>query len=413
MSSDQVSMTLLTQYFYPDVPGTAQISTDLAIGLAESGFRVRVFTGQPAYTGTQSVPAHEVYRGVHIYRAYSRALSRRGILRRLFNSATVAAGTMIKVLRQEKPDVIMVDSTSPVLLVVAWIVYKLRRVPYVFQVQDVYPDIAIRLGVVRHGSLRARIWRATYRRIYGAASRIVVLGPRMKDVVVGHAPRRTADKCVVIPNWADGTVIVPRAAEENHLRKELGLSDKLVVIYSGNMGLTHDMETVLGAADRLRHVKDLRFLLIGGGGLKEAVADMVRYKGLDNVTMLPYQPAEMLPYSLTCGDMSLVTLRPGFEGLSVPSKVYSSLAAGLAVLAVMGPTSEVADLVEEHRCGYRVGQGDSESLAKAIETLYYDRGLLSEMGRRARACFDANYTRVQSIGSYASMLRAVATGSAV
>jgi glycosyltransferase involved in cell wall biosynthesis len=407
---ERLSLSMLTQYFYPEVPGTAQISTDLALGLKDAGFDVSVYTGQPAFLESRRLPAREEYRGLRIHRAYSRRLSRRGSTSRLLNGATVATITLFNLLRQGKPDVVLVDSTSPFLLVAAWLLRHLRGVPYVFVVHDVYPDIAIQLGVVKPRAVTTRIWRATYRRVYDAAAHVVVLGPRMRDVVRRSLRPEHWNKVNVIPNWADGDSIVPRSREDNPMRKQLGLADKLVVLYSGNIGLSHDMDTLVEAADRLREQQDLRFLLVGGGGRREAVADMLRRKDLKNVIMLPYQPLEKLPYSLTCGDISVVTLERGIEGLSVPSKLYSSLAAGLAILAVMGPGSEVGDVTEGYRCGYRVAQGDVEGLVGAIRALHADPSLLADMRNRARACFESSFTRKMSISRYVSLLRAVAEG---
>lgn len=411
MADAPVTVAVLTQYFYPEVPGTAQIATDLALGLGEAGFDVRVYTGQPAFLESQRLPSREHYRGVQINRAYSRRLSRKGTASRLFNIVTVATVTLFRLLRRRRPDVVLVDSTSPSLLVIAWLMRRLRRVPYVFIVHDVYPEIAVQVGIVGPNSITTRFWRWTYRRVYNAADRIVVLGERMKQIVLTNVRQGRWDRCVVIPNWADGDAIVPRPPDDNPMRAELGLADKLVVLYSGNMGLTHDIETLIEAADRLQGFEDLRFLLIGGGGRREEVAEMVKHKKLQKVIMLPYQPQEKLPYSLTCGDISLVTLGAGIEGLSVPSKLYSSLAAGLAIVAIMGPGSEVGDVVEEYKCGYRVSQGDVDGLVEAITTLHTNRDLLLDMRSRARACFEGNYTKTMSIGSYATLLQEVAIGS--
>ena len=411
MTDAQATVAILTQYFHPEVPGTAQISTDLALGLSEAGFDVRVYTGQPAFLESQRLPSLEDYRGVHINRAYSRRLSRKGIGSRLFNIFTVAAFALMRLMRSRRPDVVLVDSTSPSLLVIAWLMRRLRRVPYVFIVHDVYPEIAIQVGIVGPNAMTTQIWRWAYRRVYNGADRIVVLGERMKQIVLKSVRHDRWDRCVVIPNWADGDAIVPRPPDDNPMRAELGLGDKFVVLYSGNMGLTHDIETVVEAADRMQGLEDLRFLLIGGGGRRDEVAEMVRQKDLQNVTMLPYQPQEKLPYSLTCGDISIVTLGTGIEGLSVPSKLYSSLAAGLAVVAIMGPGSEVGDVVDEYECGYRVSQGDVNGLVEAITTLHADHSLLSDMRLRARACFEGNFTKTMSIGSYATLLSEVATGS--
>ena len=416
MTTERLSVAILVQYFYPEVPGAAQIATDLALGLKDEGFDVRVFTGQPSYWDSERLAYREDYRGVIIHRARSRRLSRSRLSRegeagRLLNGAMLAIVTLFNLLRRGKPRVLLVDSTSPFLLVTAWLLRKLRRVPFVVVVHDVYPDIAVKLNIVAPRSLAERVWRQTYRRVYRAASRVVVLGPRMREVVSRSLAPRERGKCTIIPNWADGDVIVPRSGKDNPLRLELGLVDKLVVLYSGNMGPPHDMDTVLDAAERLRPVSDLRFLFIGDGGSWDRVSTAVKERELTNVKMLPYQPQEVLPYSLTCGDVSLVTLRSGMEGLLVPSKVYSSLAAGLAILAVMGSNSEIGDIVEQHDCGYRVTQGDVDGLTEVIMRIHGSPELLSDMKQRARACFEENYTRRMSIGRYVSLLRNVATAS--
>jgi len=334
-------------------------------------------------------------------------LTREGTGRRLLNGLTVATTTLFKLLSRCRPDVILVDSTSPFLLVVTWIMNRIRRVPYVFLVQDVYPEIAIELGVIRPRSISEKFWRLVYKRVYQSATRIIVLGTRMQEIINRSLPAYEYGKVTVIPNWADGQEIVPRASDDNYLRKNLELDDKIVVIYSGNMGLVHDMETVLEAAVRLKELSGLRFLFVGGGAKRDWVANMIELYDLPNVVMLPYQPIEVLPYSLTCGDISLVSLRRGMEGLSVPSKIYSSLAAGLAILAVAGPSSEIADVVEGYKCGIRVSQGDVDSFVEAVERMYHHPNLIKEMKDRSRECFEKNYTRKISIDSYAQMLRAV------
>lgn len=407
MTDDQVEVALLTQYFYPDIPGTAQITTDLALGLKDSGFKVTAYTGWPAYTERERSRSRDVYNGIRIRRAYSRLLSRDGSRRRLLNWGTVAGITLVNLLRYKKPDVILVDSTSPLLLMVAWFLRVVRKVPYVCLVQDVYPDIAIQLGVIGPNSTIARIWRNIYRWVYETADGIVVLGPRMRDVVRNNIRPDIWHKCVIIPNWADGNAIVPLISENNPLRHKLGLSNKLVVIYSGNMGLSHDMQTIVEAADRLRHLENLWFLFVGGGGGRSVVENMVNDKKLNNVTMLPYQPQKVVPYSLTCGDISLVTLRKGIEGLSVPSKLYSSMAAGLAIVGVVGTGSEIGDVIEEYNCGYRVSQGDVDGLVQALVTLNSDARLLSDMRKKARLCFEKNFTREIGIERYVSLVQGI------
>ena len=414
MSSKPVSVAILTQYFYPEVPGAAQIATDLALGLNEQGFEVSVYTGQPAYWDNKRLPSREVFRGIHVRRVYSRRLSRsrlsrKGTNSRLLGGLTVATITLFHMMFRRKPDVVLVDSVSPFLLVVGWLLRRLRGVPYVFLVHDVYPEIAIRLNIIGARSRAARLWRLVYKRVYRAAARIIVLGPRMNKIVQKDLAASARNKCVEIPNWADGDFIVPLAKDENPLRKELGLDDKLVILYSGNMGPAHDMETVVLAAERLLDLPEIQFLFIGDGGMRDWVESTVRDRNLTNVELLPYQPQDMLPFSLNCGDISVVTLKRGMEGLMVPSKIYSSLAAGLAIMAVMGPGSEIGDIVEEYSCGYRIAQGDVDGLVDAVRRLHQNPAVLCGMRIRARACFEERYTRSMSIERYASLFRGVAS----
>lgn len=409
MSAKRLSVLFLAQYFYPEVPATAQLSTDLALGLTEHGFQVTVYAGQPSYWEEKRLLSDEIYEGIKIHRSYSRRLTREGTGSRLFNGAVVAILTFFKLIGRRRFDVSIVDSTSPFLVVVAWLMWKVRRIPYVFWVQDVYPEIAIELKVVRPESFASKLWKWVYSWIYRDAARIVVLGSAMRRVVQRSLETNDYGKCVEIPNWANGDDILPRAPVSNPMRQKLGLDGKFVVLYSGNMGLVHDLETVVDAAQRLRGLEEVQFLLIGGGGKREWIEEAVRDRNLRNVTLLPYQSEEDLPLSLTCGDVSLVTLRKGMEGLSVPSKIYSSLAAGLAIFAVVGEDSEIAEIVENNRCGIRVSQGDADGLVEATESLYRDRKLLNDMKKNARVAFERDFTRTKSVESYVSLLRAVAS----
>ena len=179
MSAKRLSILFLAQYFYPEVPATAQLSTDLALGLTEQGFRVTVYAGQPSYWDEKRLPSEEKYKGIEIHRSYSRRLTREGTASRLFNGVVVAVLTFFKLIVRAGFDVSVVDSTSPFLVVVAWLMWKLRRIPYVFWVQDVYPEIAIELEVVQPESFASRLWKWTYSYIYRDAARIVVLGSAM------------------------------------------------------------------------------------------------------------------------------------------------------------------------------------------------------------------------------------------
>jgi len=221
----------------------------------------------------------------------------------------------------------------------------------------------------------------------------------------GGAPSRS--RIEVIHNWPYPDSIVPVRREDNWFCQQHGLNGRLVVLYAGNMGMFHDLETLVEAARRLVDHKELVFLFIGDGGKRQAVADMVRRWDLSNVRLLPYQPVEHLPYSLTCGDVAAVTLARGAEGLCMPSKLYTSLAAGQAILAIVGRESEVADIIDEYRCGYRVDPGDVNGAAAALERWLANPALLDEMKRNARHCFEQRFTKPRAVQQYYDMLSRV------
>ena len=407
------AVTILTQYFYPEVAATAQLLTDLAIGLQQLGHRVRVLTGQPSYTGQGRQPGKQCHQGVLIRRFRNPGITRRSTLGRLLNTATVALPIFFRLLLSRRRGVLLVDSTSPFLPVVTLLIYWLRRWPFVYLIEDLYPDIAIQLGYMRPKGIVARFWVRIHRWLYGSASRFIVLGPRMRERVlaqVGATDRLDRARDVaVIHNWANGDLIKPIAKSENWFCEAHGLSEAMVILYSGNMGSSHDLESIVRAADRLRSLTDVKFVFIGGGAKRETIVALVAELGLDNVQVLPYQRREDLPYSLTCGDVSVVALEPGIEGLSVPSKLYSSLAAGQAVLAIMNEGSEVGDIIREEHCGFRVDPGDVDGVAGVIRRFHDDPQLLASARENSRACFDARFSRPQAIESYSRVLSEAST----
>ena len=246
------SVCILTQYFYPDLPGTAKIAKDLALGFAKQGFIVNVYTGSPAYSPANDTSNQFLTSDIRVRRVYSPNLSRAGNFSRLLNTFLVAALISFR-LFFDRNQIIIVDSTSPFLLTITFIVRLIKKTPYIVIVHDVYPDIAIKLGVISNNSLSAFIWRKIYRIVYRWSSKIVVLGSTMQKIVSRDLNKRTRDKMVIIPNWADGSVIQPSSIEKEKFKKQFGFEDSFIVIYSGNMGLTHDIDTILKSAQARTH----------------------------------------------------------------------------------------------------------------------------------------------------------------
>jgi colanic acid biosynthesis glycosyl transferase WcaI len=253
----------------------------------------------------------------------------------------------------------------------------------VFNVQDVYPDVAIELGALR-GPRVIRTARALERYVYRHSDAVTVLSDDLRDNVA--AKLGDGRKVHVIPNFVDIERIRP-TDPENAYRREFGLEGKIVVMYAGNVGLSQSLDTVLDSAAALAHEPDVVFVINGSGAARASLESKAR--GLSNVEFVDPQPEERLPEVLAAADVHLVPLRSGLARSSVPSKTYSILAAGRPLIASVDPGSEVARVVESAGAGVAVPPEDAESLTKALRRLLEDPERRREMGAAGRNWIEA------------------------
>lgn len=394
---------MLNQYFHPDVAATAQLATDLAVDLARRGHHVTAVASARRYAGGATLPSAEIYENVRIVRVAGTAFGRRSRVLRAVDYVTFLAASLAPLLSEERPDVIIALSTPPFVAALGLLARQLRRVRLVFWVMDVYPDVAVRIGVLGDRSPATILMRALARAVLRRADDVIALDEAMRGLLTaaGADPGRTH----VIDNWCDGDAILPRPIESNRLRAELGLGDCFTVSYSGNMGLGHDFETVLDAMALLRD-DDIHWLFIGDGPQKDFIRRQAEQRSLSRrTTFLEYRERDELPVSLTAAHASLVTMRADIAGLLVPSKAYGILAAGVPVLYVGPSVGRVAEIVRNYGVGVDVRNGDARALADGILRLKYDRGARDEMARRARSLFDARFSRSGALERHHSVLR--------
>ena len=384
---------ILSQYFYPELISTGQILTELAEDLVARGCSVSAIAGQPTYYDRWCVENEIVHRGIRILRVGNTQWDKNRVAGKIANSVTFFGGALRRALSLSRGTIILAVTNPPFLPVGAYLISLLGRGKYICLIHDVYPDIAVRLGYIRAGGVLERLWSWVNRVMWGRAEAIVVLGRDMEETIRAKLPPSERGKIVFIPNWSDGESIVPLCKEDNPFLLEAGLDPSTFIVqYSGNMGLFHDMETIVRGAALLKDLP-VRFLFIGGGGKREATEAMAKSLGLENVLFLPYQPKEKLRFSLSCSDVSLVCLEKGAEGLAVPCKYYGILASGRPVIALMDERAEIARSVRETGCGYVIQQGDAERLAESIRFLFRNPEVRAEMGRRARETLEKEYSR--------------------
>lgn len=388
----RIKLSIITQFFPPDYAATGQLIEELALQLGRQGLPVDIFTGQPGYAyNKESAPAIEHLEQVKIKRSRMTRIWSKRIRGKALNGLLFCLRSGVHLLRtRSRGDVLLLTTAPPFLPLLGYLVHKTFGLPYVCLLYDLYPDVAVELKVVSHEHWAVRLWDTVNRHVWRRAQKVIVLSSTMKDRVVAKCPE-IKDKISVIHNWADPNQIVPIAKHQNWFAKAFNLVDTFTVLYSGNMGRCHDMETILAAAKLLKD-QPIQFVFIGNGAKREGFRAQASQLGLHNCQFLPYQDKQNLPYSLTACDLSLVSVSPGMEGLVAPSKLYAALAAGRPLAIICEPHSYLRTMLQESGCGEAFSNGDAEGLAAFIRRLAADSPLTKQMGQAGRRYLQSNFT---------------------
>src|SRR5215467_1773262 len=293
-----MKVVFVNRFFYPDHSATSQLLTDLTFHLVKTGTAVHVITGRQVYDDPDfTLPSNELIQGVRVIRVWTTRFGRQNLLGRTLDYLTFYLSAAWSLFALVKPEDVVVAKTDPPLIsVVAAMVVKSRGAKLINWIQDLFPEVAVALGVGGikglEGLLRSgRNWSLR------TASKNVVIGDGMGKKLAGEGIK--PDAIQVIHNWADGCVIQPVDREKNDLRREWNLQDAFVVGYSGNIGRAHEFHTILDAAEKLKSAANIVFLFIGGGAQRDRIEEEARRRGLENIMFKPYQPREQLALSLT------------------------------------------------------------------------------------------------------------------
>lgn len=393
---------ILNQFFYPDISATSQLMTDLATDLAQQGAMVTALCSNGSYVAGQSFPSSEMHGAVRIERAPVIAFDRTSLLRRVGSYLSFYISAFWRILRLPKQDVILVLTTPPLISMVAYAIRMLKGSRMVCLVQDLYPDIAFEFGMLRRDSLAGKMLNGIAEFLLHRADAVIALGSCMQDRLLAKGV--AAEKINVIPNWADGTEIVPIGREGNPFRAAHQLEGKFIVLYSGNMGRAHDFTAILESIEALVHEKEILFVFIGSGPKKSEIEGFGRSHPEANIRILDYVPREELRLSMGAADLSIVAVADGLEGLVVPSKLYGIMASGRPALYVGPASSEAAKTILAYDCGFVVGNKDTEGFTRAVLTARNDQARSLAMGRSARAAFERVFERRVATGRYFQVL---------
>ena len=380
-------LVVVTPHFAPDLAPTGAVITRLVTELARREHTIEVVTSLPWYRDHRIEPGYEgrllrhedtAWGGITRIHPFP-TTDKTNIPRR---AVAFLAFTLLAALKGRSGgavDGVLAVSPPLTLGLAGASIARARGAAYVFNVQDVFPDVVIALGYLKNPKLVSAA-RALERRCYRAADAVTVLSEDLRQNVA----RKTEDpgKVRVIPNFVDTTFITP-AGRKNGYRQENGLGEKTVVMYAGNVGFSQSLELVLNAAGAIAHDPDVVFVINGGGTGR---ADLeLRARGLPNVLFVDAQPMDRLPEVLAAADIHVVPLKRGLARASVPSKVLSILAAGRPFVASVDPGSEISRIAHESGAGVAVPPEDPEAFTKAVQTLIEHPDDGRAMGERGRA----------------------------
>ncbi len=276
---------------------------------------------------------------------------------------------------------LFIVSNPPFAPFVGYYLCKLKKIKYHLLVYDVYPDALVNFGIIKKGSLPERMWAKRNTRLYANASTVFTLSDGMAALIKKYNPGIRVE---VIPNWADTSFIKPLNKSENPFAKQYDQIGKITLMYSGNMGATHAVEKIAELAAMAKNETVFGFLLIGDGSKKALIENLKKEQDLHNLIILPYQSSEILPYSLACADIGIVTLSSGAEDLSVPSKTYNLLAAGVALMVVASADSELAKLVDRYDCGVHFQEDQLLEMWAFLNEMKTDPVKLNKLKTNAR-----------------------------
>jgi colanic acid biosynthesis glycosyl transferase WcaI len=409
---------LLIIQFPPDVNTTGSLMHQLCEGLQAAGHQVSVITTFPHYEKFEvwqqyrgKLAERESQNGLDVLRLWVFANGRKQrMFYRLLSYLSFNALAMFALFfARQNFDVILCPNGSFFTGLTAFLGGGLRRTPYIYNVQDLYPETFVRAGQLRN-KLAISILEKMERFMYDRAAHVTVITPVFRQNLL--AKQLAARKITVIPNFVDVGFIQP-LAKDNDFGRRHELVNRFVVMHAGNLGYVYDLETLLETAARVAHLPDILFLIVGDGVAKVPLLAKAEALKLGNVLFLPFQPRESLPWMRAAADVQVSLYQSGAANFSMPSKIYEIMASGRPLLASADRDSDVWNLVNGGGCGICVEPESVEQLTEALLSLYHDPQRRAQMAERGRQQAERTYSRSVVVGQYESLLRQVADSQSV
>lgn len=402
-------------YCNPEVMASTQMWNHLDRAFADSGLLHIVYTPTPTRGVSDEIreeykkKKHEIlYDGkleIHRFSLYKEGKNPISRALRYFLFCAISLQKSLYGKEAKDCNVIYAVSTPPVIGAMSAFIKRRRNIPFVYVLQDIFPDSLVGTGLAKKNSFLWKIGRKIEDYTYKHANKIIVIGEDFKrNIMAKGVPE---EKIEVVYNWVDENAVVPVAKEDNPLFEEFGISrDKFHVVYAGNLGNAQNIDVIVDSAKEMIGDKDVEFLIFGTGGLKEQFVEKVKNYGIDNVTFFPLQPMERVSQVYGLGDVCVVSCKPGLGGAAMPSKMLSIMSAGRAVVASFDE-GELTYILKNLNCGMYALAGDVQAFVKIVRTMASDRRACEEMGKNARKLILNRFTRAYGTSRYVDIIRKV------
>lgn len=400
---------LLPDYFSPEIFASSYLFENRNEAFANEGFDMIVYTPSPTRGVNRNVSYQKVeflYKNHLELHRFDMVGESKNTMQRLVRYFLCSVSQFFKALFTRKFDIVLLGSTPPFQGAIGAALKIIRNKRFVYGIQDIFPDSLVSTGITKKGSLIWNIGRIIENFTYKYADKIIVISEDFKKNIMAKGVPE--DKIVVVYNWVDQNAVIDIPRDKNKLFDKYQLDrSKFYIEYSGNIGLTQNMDMLLEVMKELKTTHpDIGLVLVGEGAYKAQVEEIVKRDNLTNVTMIPFQPYEDISYVFSLGDAGLVISKPGVGANSVPSKTWSIMSASRPVLANFDE-NELKDILAGNECGIFTKAGNKEAFKKSIIKLYENRELCKKYGTNGRQFVMDNLTREVGTQKYVDVIKEV------
>lgn len=404
-----MKILLFPAYFYPEQMASSHLDDDRYCAFANKSIEMECYTPMPT-RGINNI-IRENYKKRKLERMYE---NRMKVIR--FSMFREPKNSMFRALRYifcwviqfwkglfvNDVDLIYIVSTPPIQGVLGALLKKIKKIPFIYNLQDIFPDSLVGTGLAKKDGILWKIGRVIENYTYRNADKIIVISEDFKrNIMAKGVPE---EKIEVIYNWVDEEAVIPIPYEENYLFEEFHINrNKFNVVYAGNLGNAQNVSVIIDAAIHFKGFPDLQFIIFGSGGMEEELRELVKSNQLNNVLFFPLQPYDKVAYVYGIGNVCVVSCKKGLGGSAMPSKTWNIMSSGRAVLANFDE-GELEMILKKNKCGLFSKAGDSNDFFRAIETLYKNPSFCDSLGRNGREFILNNLTKEVGVRKYVDII---------